>query len=131
MVWTSVHRTGRDVLRWRQNQGGALWPAETFPAAEHHPVRARVGQPLEILQRWHFRSGVDDDRHLMGMRNLDDLGQAQRKVERPLRVRVEDSRGVIIDRLFELPALTAPAAADLDELDADLTNGVIVAVAMR
>jgi len=66
-------RRGINQVAPTAEEPGGLWPAERFPAAEPHKIRASVDKRLEILRGRERRCSIDDDTLAAAMRDRDSL----------------------------------------------------------
>ena len=126
-----VGQGGVDEVGAAAEDAGALGAAHALAAAEDHHVRAVAQVALEVGTWGQHGRGVHDDRHVVGVGDLADLGQGHDPLAGEWRAQIGDGGGALVDRPFQLPGMVEQVIADLDDLCAGGAVGVVVGEAVH
>ena len=103
-----LDRSRPDEIAATRKEAARRRAADKLAAAEGDKIGAFGDEAAQVADRRHRAGGVDDDRDIVGVRDLDDVAERQHK--RGRRAEIEDRRGLVGDRRIELPAIGADPA---------------------
>ena len=114
-----------------QHEAGRLGTAQVFATAEDGGVGAHLGELPQVFDRGKLGGGVHEHGHTVRVGDVDHSVQWEVVGAAHIALEPDDGGGVGVDGRFQLPVECTVGVADLHQLDADLADGVVVAVAVR
>ena len=128
VVGRAVESAGVNEPRLAQHEAGRLGSAKVLAAAKDGGVGAHLGELPQVFDRGKLGGGVHEHGHTVRVGDVDHSVQWEVVGAAHIALEPDDGGGVGVDGRFQLPVECTVGVADLHQLDADLADGVVVAV---